>query len=128
MTYLFYSIINSVIKVGNDLLQKNYDLNYEEAGLILALGYLVSGLSNPLLGLIVDYYGKRIVFMTIANILFLFSLGSFVLLPYLSLTGIFSIIPIILFGLSYSMTMCVLWPILPIIVDKKVRGLAGGID
>lgn len=94
----------------------------------MSLAYLSTSLFSPFIGWLIDLYGKRIIFLSISNLSLVSCLTLFILLPYLNLIGFYCIIPILLFAIGFSIAGSTIWPIFPIIIDKKYLGLALGID
>ena len=128
MCFLFYSIINAFLKIGNDFLQTHFNLEYKKAGLLMANCYFAASFLNPVFGWLIDKYGKRILFMTLANLCLFTGLFLFIMLPILNLNGYYCLIPITLFGAGFAIVVCSIWPIFPLLVEKKYLGLALGVD
>jgi MFS family permease len=72
--------------------------------------------ATPVIGLLVDYIGRRALLMTI---------GSILLLPVYLLMGYSSItlyVPVIMMGIAFSLIPAVMWPAVAYIVEEKRLG------
>jgi MFS family permease len=87
----------------------------------MSIPYLISSISSPLLGHLVDKVGKRAVLATAAS--------GILLLVHLTLamTDISPIVPMILQGTAYSLFAAVMWPSVPLTVSKQYTGTAFGV-
>jgi len=92
----------------------------ERAGKVMSIPYLISSLSSPLLGHMVDKVGRRAMLATLASAILLIVHLS------LALTNWSPIGPMILQGTAYSLYAAVLWPSVPLTVLKKYTGSAYG--
>lgn len=86
------------------------------AGELMALPFIVSGITVPLIALWIDKYGYRCVLLNISSITICL---SFVIMQ------LYSIIPgLILFGLSFSIFAAVVWPSIALVISEKYVGFA----
>ncbi len=81
-----------------------------------------------LFGYFIDRGGKRITFLLFGNILFGLGLLLFILLPKYGFKGLYAIIGVIGVGFGYGCIPAVIWPSLPIILEKKYTSLAYGLE
>lgn len=93
----------------------------DTAAAVMSIPYAISACLCPLLGFLVDRFGKRAVIATLAPL---------VLVIVHSLLG-FSTIkpagPLVGQGLAYSFFAAVLWPSVPLVMEQKFIGLGYGI-
>lgn len=82
--------------------------------------YIVSAVSSPLFGFIIDKTGRNVcwIFCAICSTIAAHSLLAFTLLnPYIGM---------VLMGLSYSMLAASLWPLVSLIIPEYQLGTAYG--
>ena len=89
------------------------------AGSYMAIPFVISAIFVPIFGLIIDNIGKRAYFITTSSIFGIISFLSFSILP-----PIFSMI---LLGFTYSLFAAVLWPVISLVTNKNLVGLAFGV-
>lgn len=93
----------------------------EHAGRVMSIPYLISSISSPLMGHMVDKVGRRAILATIASVLLLVVHAS------LAFTTISPVGPMILQGTAYSLYAAVIWPSVPLTVAKQYTGTAYGV-
>ena len=93
----------------------------ERAGKVMSIPYLISALSSPLLGFAVDRVGRR------AHIASLASGLLFIVHLTMAISRSSPILPLIGQGIAYSCYAAVIWPSVPLTVDKKFTGTAFGV-
>ncbi|EED91930.1 transporter belonging to the MFS superfamily [Thalassiosira pseudonana CCMP1335] len=87
----------------------------------MSIPYLISALSSPLLGHLVDKIGRRAQLATLSS-------GLLVLVHLALATSQFSpVVPLIGQGIAYSLYASVLWPSVPLTVAKQYTGTAFGV-
>lgn len=122
-----YMAIINYISVGHKILTKRFNFSSVEAGYYYCMPYLIAAIFCPILGKIVEEYGKRMT-MTIAG-------SCFMVLAHLINAMIddtcdrcwISLVPMVLLGLSYTTYAVILWGSLPYMVEARVLGTAFGI-
>ena len=93
----------------------------ERAGKVMSIPYLISALSSPPLGLLVDKIGRRAQIATFASgLLFIVHLT-------MAVSHSSPILPLIGQGIAYSCYAAVIWPSVPLTVDKMYTGTAFGV-
>jgi len=88
---------------------------------VMSIPYIISACLSPVLGKVVDHIGKRAIVATFAPLLLIFvhlSLGISTVTPEVPLAGQ---------GMAYSGFAAVLWPSIPLVVEKRLIGLAYGV-
>lgn len=90
------------------------------ASTVMSIPYIISACLSPLLGGFVDKFGMRAVIATLAP-------ASLVCVHILMAeTNVDPIGPMVGQGLAYSAFAAVIWPSVPLVVDKKYIGLGYG--
>jgi MFS family permease len=95
---------------------ETHHVTREMAGSLMSNLPLAAMIATPLIGLLVDYYGKRALLMTF---------GSILLLPVYLIMGYTQIslyIPVIMMGVAFSLIPAVMWPAVAYIVEEKRLG------
>lgn len=93
----------------------------EKAGKVMSIPYLISALSSPPLGLLVDKIGRRAQIASLASgLLFIVHLT-------MAVSHSSPVLPLIGQGIAYSCYAAVIWPSVPLTVDKKFTGTAFGV-
>ena len=93
----------------------------EEAGRVMSIPYLISALSSPPLGHLVDRVGRRAKIATASSALL------FVVHMTLALSSIPPLLPMVGQGVAYSLYASVLWPSVPLTVPRRLTGTAFGV-
>ena len=93
----------------------------EHAGRVMSIPYLISALSSPPLGYLVDKIGRRAQLQLVSSVL--------LFLVHLTLATSTSspIIPLVGQGIAYSLYAAVLWPSVPLTVQKQYTGTGFGV-
>lgn len=92
-----------------------------QATTIMSIPYIISACLSPVLGKVVDRFGKRAIIATLAPVLLIFvhlSLAISTVTPGVPLAGQ---------GMAYSAFAAVLWPSVPLVTEKRLIGLAYGV-
>ena len=93
----------------------------EEAGRVMSIPYLISALSSPPLGHLVDRVGRRAKVAVASSALLL------VVHLTLALSSVPPILPMVGQGVAYSLYASVLWPSVPLTVPRRLTGTAFGV-
>jgi len=93
----------------------------ERTGKIMSIPYLISAVSSPPLGLLVDRIGRRALISSLAS-----GLLFFVHLT-MAVSHSSPVLPLVGQGIAYSCYAAVIWPSVPLTVDKKFTGTAFGV-
>jgi MFS family permease len=127
--YIYPILLSTNVHCGDPFWFDGCTANYcakehaatEHAGKIMSIPYLISSISSPFLGHMVDKVGRRAVLATVAS--------AILLLVHLSLalTNISPVGPMILQGTAYSLYAAVIWPSVPLTVSKQYTGTAYGV-
>ena len=92
-----------------------------QATTIMSIPYIISACMSPILGKLVDTIGRRAIIATMAPLVLVFVHGS------LALSDMSPIVPLVGQGLAYAGFAAVLWPSVPLVVEKRLTGLAYGV-
>jgi nitrate/nitrite transporter NarK len=116
-----YACVLPFNNISNQFLQQKYGYDKATAGAIMGIPFIISAVSSPFLGGVVDYFGQRAILLT-ASAVFLcltHSLMAFTrITPYLTLS---------ILGASYAIYSSAMWPAVAFVVEKENLGLAYGI-
>ena len=139
LPFIFYLLLitypclyGSFLALSNNIpniMVERFGFNVTQTGNLVMIIYLVAGIIGPFFAPFLDKYGKRIRVMFCAGAIFLLTQIQIIMLKdrpkvdpnygiIVSLCGI---------SLFYSVFSMVVWPCLPLIVEKKVLGTATGI-
>jgi len=112
----FYSAIFPFRAFAIKFFMETHHVTREMAGSLMSNLPLAAMIATPLIGLLVDYVGKRALLMTF---------GSILLLPVYLIMGYTQIslyIPVIMMGVAFSLIPAVMWPAVAYIVEEKRLG------
>ena len=81
---------------------------------VLGLPYLISAITLPILGLVIDRQGRNVFFVTTANVITLiahtlFAFGGSKWCAYIA---------VVVMGSGYSLLAASLWPIIALVIDQ----------
>ena len=125
----YIAIINSII-FGSATLQQRYQYDSKVAGIFFTMPYVIAAICSPILGWYVDTYGKRMTVTLTGSALMGCAHTISILAPDTCTwkDGCpYSVIPLVLLGLSYTTYAVVLWGTLPYMVEARTLGTAFGI-
>jgi nitrate/nitrite transporter NarK len=121
----FFGLNNNLNKIMTD----RFGFLETTAGNFIPIVYICSAVITPFFGLFTDRYGKRIVYMLVASLIFIIDHLIIAFLPdgttdspqYGMVGALLGV------GLFYSTYAAVFWPCVPLVVDANVVGTAYGI-
>lgn len=87
----------------------------------------MSAALSPILGLIIDKFGMRALFITASSVLVALACFFIAVLPYYTEPNYICLLPLILVGFGYSIYASALWSSIPYIVPAKTIGSAFGL-
>uniref|UniRef100_A0A7S3DLR1 Lysosomal dipeptide transporter MFSD1 n=1 Tax=Palpitomonas bilix TaxID=652834 RepID=A0A7S3DLR1_9EUKA len=105
---------------GSDRTPCNSSVQFD-ASVISGTPYYFSAVFSPFMGAIVDKFGKR-GWMTVVG-----SCLSLVVFLLAGFTLVSPVVPMIILGLSYTVSAAAIWPSIPLLVQPKAVGTAIGI-
>ncbi len=112
----FYSAIFPFRDFAVKFFMESRGISRGSAGWMISNLPLAAMFATPLIGLLVDYIGKRALLMTIGSILLL---PVYLLMAYSDIT---LYIPVIMMGVAFSLIPAVMWPAVAYIVEEKRLG------
>lgn len=118
----FYITIFPFIALGSKFFQTKYNYSPSDANRIDSTVYLISAITSPLIGFMVDKVGRNLVFLLVASILVMFSHSILALTSSVNLW-----IPMISLGIGYSIMCSALWPLVALVVPQNQLGTAYGV-
>uniref|UniRef100_A0A6U3WEK3 Lysosomal dipeptide transporter MFSD1 n=2 Tax=Ditylum brightwellii TaxID=49249 RepID=A0A6U3WEK3_9STRA len=127
--YVFESVTATDVDCGDkfwsDACTKDYcdaqKRATEKAGRIMSIPYFISAGLSPLLGFVVDNIGNRAIIASIAPLMLT------AVHIQLATRSSSPVLPLIGQGIAYSLFASVLWPSVPLVVEKKLTGTAFGV-
>jgi MFS family permease len=114
----FYSAIFPFRTFAVKFFMESHHVTRETAGWMISNLPLSAMIATPLIGLLVDFIGRRALLMTIGSILLL---PVYLLMAY---SGVTLYIPVIMMGIAFSLIPAVMWPSVAYIVEAKRLGAA----
>ena len=114
--------------ISNDYFVKRYGFSQGDASIITSNIFLVSVFLSPIWGAVTDKIGHKVTFWIISTCLLALSHVWFYVVPSSTPENksYLGIIPVILMGISYSVYVSTLWPMVPFVVKHQVVGSAYG--
>jgi MFS family permease len=114
----FYSGIFPFRTFAVKFFMESHHVTRETAGWLISNLPLSAMIATPLIGLLVDFIGRRALLMTIGSILLL---PVYLLMAY---SNISLYVPVIMMGVAFSLIPAVMWPSVAYIVEAKRLGSA----
>lgn len=114
----FYSAVFPFRSFAIKFFMETHSIARETAGWMISTLPLAAMFATPLIGLLVDYIGKRALLMTFGSLLLL---PVYLLMAY---TDITLYVPVIMMGIAFSLIPAVMWPSVAYIVKEKRLGSA----
>jgi len=125
-------LFGSFIGVSNNLnniLVTRFGFDMNDAGNLVMAYYLVSAIAGPFVGLLIENYGRRTILMLVmtfvllaTNVMFAFLNDGSEADPNYAVA--FPLIGISIFSSFYTILV---WPCIPLVVEKRVIGTATGL-
>ena len=117
----FYVTIFPFIALASEFFVQKWGFSPNEANTANSLVYVISAITSPFIGLMVDMVGRNLIFLLIACLLVMFSHMA------LAVTFINLWVPMIFLGLGYSILCSALWPLVAFVVPQRQLGTAYGV-
>jgi nitrate/nitrite transporter NarK len=116
-----YATVLPFNNISGDFLREKYNIALEKADSYLSIPYTISAVLSPFLGLLVDRFGFRAVFIAVASLLLSLAHGLF------SFTSLEPAIPLAIIGIAYCIYAASIWPSIALVVDSCHLGTAYGL-
>lgn len=124
---LFYSAIFPFQKFATDMLASKLDISIKDAAAYFSYFPIGAMVLTPLIGFILDKYGKGASLMLYGAILLVVSHLIFALVPADIFNTTIAVLTIVILGTAFSLVPASMWPSIPKIVDERVLGSAYGL-
>jgi nitrate/nitrite transporter NarK len=122
---LIYMAIFPFIQVASSMLQKRFGFSEAEAGNLFGIPYIISAITSPFLGILIDKIGRRGLMIILSSIILLVAHVINMIIP--DCNKCYSELgPLVLIGMGYSIYAAALWGSIPYVVDAKTVGTAFG--
>jgi len=122
----FYIGVFPFIADASKFIFENYshtfDFNKKTSAYIAGTVYLMSMIFGPLMGLFVDFFGRRGILIILCAVLSIPVFGLLAFAPH-----VHPLVSTIWLGFTYSMAAASLWPSFPLVVDQSTVGTALGL-
>ena len=103
-----------------------YNFTISTAGNLVSIPYFQAAVITPMFGTLIDRLGKRGFFMILSSLLAIGVHFFWFALPGCERCWL-SVVPLIIFGIFYSCYASVIWPSIPLVVEKNLIGTAFGL-
>ena len=115
--------------ISNDFFTARYGFDQTEAGRITSNVFLISAFLAPIFGAISDRIGHKVTFWLISTTSLTLCHVLFIVIPSSTSAdkSYLGVIPIVLMGITYSIYVSSLWPMVPLVVKPTVVGSAYGL-
>lgn len=124
---LFYSAIFPFQKFASDMLASKLEIDSIMASRYVSFFPIGAMALTPVIGAILDYFGKGATMMIYGAILLTISHLIFALVPEASFTPAVAILTIVILGTAFSLVPASMWPSIPKIVEDRYLGSAYGL-
>lgn len=124
---LFYSAIFPFQKFATEMLSSKLNVEIELASRYVSYFPIGAMALTPVIGAILDYFGKGATMMIYGAILLTISHLIFALVPEASFTPAVAILTIVILGTAFSLVPASMWPSIPKIVEDRYLGSAYGL-
>ncbi|KAJ3370661.1 hypothetical protein GGF31_003975 [Allomyces arbusculus] len=122
VTVLLYGAFMPFVHISSDFIQsKWYPGDLQTAGALMAIPDLITAFGTPIMGLIVDRFGRPGRFLPIS------AAGLVIAHGLLFYTSLPPHLPLILLGSASALYAAALWPCVPLLADAHQLGTAYGL-
>ena len=110
-----YMSIMPYLQVASDLLQVKYHFDEKTAGFLFGVPYIISAVSSPLLGILIDKVGKRAVMICMSSCILIVAYVSSMSMGecYRCYNEVY---PLVLTGVGYSIYCASIWASIPYVI------------
>uniref|UniRef100_A0A7S3CJD5 Lysosomal dipeptide transporter MFSD1 n=1 Tax=Strombidium rassoulzadegani TaxID=1082188 RepID=A0A7S3CJD5_9SPIT len=123
---LTYGTIYPFIQNASDMLQTKYHFDKITAGFLFGVPYLISAVTSPFLGLLIDKVGKRAFLLCLSSSVLILAFASSMMMPECN-QCYNQVYPLVFTGLGYSVYAAAIWGSIPYVVAPSTVGTAFGI-
>lgn len=118
--------IATYLQNSSDLLQQKYHFSETTAGYYFGIPYIISAISSPILGILIDKIGKRALLCCLSSIILIIAFSSSMNMPE-CVRCKNELMPIVLVGIGSSIYCAVIWASIPYVVKQSALGTAFGV-
>lgn len=125
-TYIGLFCFNNI---SNDFFVARYGMKQNTAAMLTSNVFLISAFLAPIFGVVSDRIGHKVSFCLVSTSTLALSHALFIIIPGSNENNIsyVGVVPIVLLGLTYSIYVAALWPMVPLVVKPQVVGSAYGL-
>ncbi|RWS14286.1 Major facilitator superfamily domain-containing protein 1-like protein [Dinothrombium tinctorium] len=116
----YYVCIFPFVSLGTVFFMQKYEMSFNQADSIDGAAYLISAIASPLIGILIDFTGRNLIWVFVAVLI---TLASHLIFAFTLLNPW---IPMVLLGLGYSVLACALWPMVSLVIPEHQLGTAYG--
>lgn len=115
------------LQLSADLLETQFGFDSLTAGSLYPVPYLISAISSPFLGILIDKVGKRALFIAGSSVFVGMACFLTAFMPTFSSPSYWCLLPQCLIGIGYSIYAAALWASIPYVVIPRTIGTAYGL-
>ena len=108
------------------MLQTKYHFDDVTAGYMFGIPFIISAISSPFLGIMIDKIGKRALLITLGSVILLAAYSTSMFMPECD-QCYNEVYPLVLIGIGYSIYAAAIWGSVPYVVESSATGTAFGI-
>jgi MFS family permease len=125
-TYIGLFCFNNV---SNDFFVARYGMNQTTAARITSNVFLISAFLAPVFGIVCDKVGHKVTFCMVSAASLTLCHAMFIIIPASNKDNVsyWGVVPIVMLGITYSIYVAALWPMVPLVVKSQVVGSAYGL-
>lgn len=122
---LTYMSVFPYNQISSKLMQDRYGFDEITASTLYIIPYLMSAFLTPILGIVVDKVGHRVIFMLMSSIILVAAYSISMFLPECD-KCYYEMVPLALSGVGYSIYATTIWGSIPYTVPPSAVGTAFG--
>eukprot|EP01016_Furgasonia_blochmanni_P025007 TRINITY_DN26998_c0_g1_i1.p1 TRINITY_DN26998_c0_g1~~TRINITY_DN26998_c0_g1_i1.p1 ORF type:complete len:560 (-),score=183.62 TRINITY_DN26998_c0_g1_i1:466-2052(-) len=124
---IVYAALKPFLIIANKFLMVRFGYSSVGAGFIVMIPLLISMILGPFVGWVVDRFGKRVSMMFASFFLLVISHSMLAFLPNYENGNSIVVLPMVLFGVFYTVFCAAIWPAFPLVIDIKYVSRAFGL-
>lgn len=121
-----YMTVFPYIMIASDTLQTKYKFDKITAGYYFGIPYIISAVSSPFLGLLIDKIGKRGFMICLSSVILVVAFFMSMISPECHQCNN-EIYPLVMTGVGYSIYAAAIWGSIPYVVPEAAVGSAFGV-
>jgi len=122
---LVYGAIIPFNSISKSLLTQKFGLDSPGASAVMGIPFLISAISTPFLGGLIDKFGYRAILILVSSSAIIFVHTCLYLMP--GTQNWFMYVPFVVQGVAYSIYSSALWPSIAYVVEDRLVGTAYGL-